>query len=104
MANKAGGGPRSKNVRNVKAPKIEPRVNGVDVNSLGKQKTFKSYDFARPTKGYTASVGPTNNQIQGPGAGRDVHRSGSQQGLKPAPGNGTGRDILSEFSPKEGTK
>ena len=80
---RSGGGITGKNVRNVTASKAEPKSKGVDISTLGRQQTAKGYNFARDTKGYNPK-GPTSMSATGPGAGRDVHKSGSQHGLTPA--------------------
>jgi hypothetical protein len=52
-------------------------------------------------RGYNAPVGPTNLAQQGPGAGREVMKSGQQSQHGPVAGTNkpAGRDILSSYGP-----
>jgi len=89
MSHKAGGGLHSKNTRHIPQPKTEPKAHAVSLaavsrlgNKIGTHITRhgevanRTPDLQRG-KGYATPVGPTNNLISGPGAGRDIHRSGS---------------------------
>lgn len=82
--NKAGGG----KVVNTKAPKAEPKPSAMSlaaVRQIGQSLAFKP-DPLIAGKGYSTPVGPTNMMAQGPGAGREIHPCGSQQGPKASGG------------------
>ena len=110
---RAGGGIASKNVRHVSAPKSEPRAHdrnpgavaqygamvGNHATHQGKSTPYRGDpDFTR--SGYSPPQGPTSFSNVGPGGGRKIYGSGSQQqygsGGPPKP---AGRDILSEYGP-----
>jgi hypothetical protein len=109
MAKPAGQGPQ----RHITAPKREPiahRVREGGVGQLGQKQGSHSTD-GRETPyrgeklyggaGYNNPVGPTNMALSGPGAGRDVHKSGSQdQYGSGGPQKPAGRDILGAFGPE----
>jgi hypothetical protein len=97
-----GGGIASRNVRNVTAPKVEPKpharnpgrvgqwgqMQGDHVTTLGGGQT--SYrgepDFTR--RGYATPVGPTDNvKAVGVGGGRTIYQSGTQCQTGTNPGN-----------------
>ena len=110
---KPGGGIASRNVRNVTAPKAEPKPHaknpgrvaqyGQMVGNLITHSGSTNYrgepDWARK-QGYAPPQGPTSFSNVGPGAGRTIYKTGQQQQYgsggaeKPA-----GRDILSSFGP-----
>lgn len=69
------------NLKSTSNPKREPKPEGVDVSTLGRNQTYNGYTFAERGAGYSNPVGPVDNMGVGPGANRDVHRSGSQHGL-----------------------
>ena len=110
---RAGGGIASKNVRHVSAPKSEPRAHARNPGAVaqygahpGSHVTDRSEstryrgepDFTR--SGYSPPQGPTSFSNVGPGGGRKIYGSGSQQqygsGGPPKP---AGRDILTEYGP-----
>jgi hypothetical protein len=85
-----GGGLHSRNVRHSTAPKVEPKSRahnpatvaqvGAHVGAHITNKSDTGYrgdpDFTRG--GYSNPVGPTNMALSGPGAGREILRSGQQ--------------------------
>jgi hypothetical protein len=98
---KPGGGLHSRNVRHSTAPKVEPRPHarnpatvaqygalvGNHATHQGKLTPYRGEpDFTRA--GYSPPQGPTNMALSGPGAGREVMRSGGQGTHgQPAAGN-----------------
>jgi hypothetical protein len=81
-AAKSGGGINSRVVKHTSNPKQEPVAHAVSVgavsrlgNMVGEGTPFKPL-YSGP--GYSKPVGPTNNMGVGPGANREVMRSGSQ--------------------------
>jgi hypothetical protein len=100
---KPGGGLHSRNVRHTTAPKVEPRARQIREPAVaqiggnyGDHVTRGDSSGWRPGplyggKGYNNPVGPTNMALSGPGAGREVMRSGGQgchgevAGTRPAP-------------------
>ena len=112
---KGNQGISSKNVRHTTAPKVEPkpyakRPAGVSqlgysvgdhVTHRGQSTGYKGESMERG-RGYAPPQGPTNMALSGPGAGREVLRSGGQAMHGAAnPGNAPvkNRDILREFGP-----
>ena len=89
---KPAGGIASRNVANVRAPKVEPRPNKMNVKgvsqigqALGNHITEASKvlkGVAKPVydgRGYAPPVGPTDNvSAVGVGGGRNIYRSGFQ--------------------------
>jgi hypothetical protein len=87
-----GGGLHSRNVRHSTAPKVEPKAYGRNpgavaqygnhpgnhVTSYGGSKTSYKGEPDTMKRGYQNPVGPTNMALSGPGAGREVMRSGGQ--------------------------
>ena len=111
MSHCAGGGIAGKNVRQVRAPKVEPTARGanpVAVDQFGQALAHKADPlFGR---GYNPPHGPTDNVAAvGVGGGRTVMRSGTQATHGPVnpgssaqapdpPATGThGRDILGGY-------
>jgi hypothetical protein len=111
----SGGGYGSRNVRHTTAPKVEPkpyakRPAGVSqlgysvgdhVTHKGQSTGYKGEAMDRG-RGYAPPQGPTNMALSGPGAGREVKRSGGQGTYGATnPGNAPAknRDILREFGP-----
>jgi hypothetical protein len=103
-----GGGIQSNKLVNVGVKAGPPRTNIVSpasASQLGRSVAFKR----DPLPIGTASQVPLGNQLAtnvgkgGPGAGRDVHRSGSQGQHGPAVSGHSPerRDILSEFGPEK---
>jgi hypothetical protein len=108
----SGGGYGSRTVKHVTAPKVEPRSKRVREPAVaqiggnyGDHTTNTGETGWRPGplyggKGYNNPVGPTNMALAGPGAGRDIHKSGSQQQYgSGGPAKPSGRDILGDFGP-----
>ena len=87
---KPGGGSHSRNVCHTTAPKVEPRSHRVREpaaaqigGNYGDHVTRGGSTGWRPGSiyggaGYSNPVGPTNMAVSGPGAGREVMRSGGQ--------------------------
>jgi hypothetical protein len=86
-----GGGLHSRNVRHSTAPKVEPRAHAKNpggVSQFGEAIGNKITHVAGNTpyrgdpinagRGYQNPVAPTNMALSGPGAGREVMRSGGQ--------------------------
>jgi hypothetical protein len=105
MAHRPAGGIEGKNVRNVRAPKVEPTARGANpasVSQFGEALAHKADPLF--TRGYNPPHGPTDNVAAvGVGGGRTVMRSGSQathgevaRREGPAP---PVRDTLAEFGP-----
>ena len=104
----SGGGYGSRNVRHVTAPKVEPRSKRIREPAVaqiggnyGDHVTRAGSTGWRPGSiyggaGYNNPVGPTNMALSGPGAGRQVMRSGSQSQHGDVAGTRRpqGRDIL----------
>jgi len=83
---KSGGGIGMRHVTHVTAPKTEPRSHSVDpgrASQIGQSTAFAKAPLYGG-RGYSPPVGPTNNLAQGPGAGREVLRSGSQSAVPAA--------------------
>src|SRR6516165_5298217 len=91
MGHKPGGGLHSRNVRHTTAPKVEPRAYARNPGAAGQYGQAQGSHVTRgeeskyrgepdPTmrRGYNNPVGPTNMALSGPGAGREVLRSGGQ--------------------------
>jgi len=111
-----GGGIASRNVKHVTAPKVEPRAyarNPAAVSQYGNlvgdhvtragESGYRGESDPTMRRGYNAPVGPTNMALSGPGAGREVMRSGGQ-GTHGATNSGNApaknRDILSSYGPE----
>ena len=105
MASKAGGGPQSNKVVRSSAPKTEPRAHAVSetaVSRLGNMVGNHADKGTVPSKavplyegrGYSEPRGPTNMLAEGPGAGRTIHKCGSQSALPAATPMPKGRGIL----------
>jgi hypothetical protein len=87
----SGGGYGSRNVKDVRAPKAEPRPRAVHPGGVGQlgqsqgthvtrgqESNYRGDPFYRG-KGYATPVGPTDNVAAcGVGGGRKVYASGSQ--------------------------
>src|SRR5262249_23597586 len=90
----AGGGLGMNKVVHREAPKAEPKPHAINPGGaaqLGSQALAPKY--ATPLqagRGYSPPVGPSSNMGQGPGANRQVMRSGSQ-GTHGAPVQGETR-------------
>src|SRR6516225_6699403 len=91
MGHKPGGGSASRNVRNVSAPKVEPKPHarnpgrvaqygalvGNHATHQGKSTPYRGEpDFTR--SGYSPPVGPTSFSNVGPGGGRTIYEHGTQ--------------------------
>jgi hypothetical protein len=115
MGHKPGGGIASRNVRNVSAPKTEPRPHarnpahvaqwgaavGNHATHQGKSTPYKGDpDFTRA--GYSPPVGPTSFSNVGVGGGRTIYKTGTQETHGRAnPGSPQPQqdDILNQFGP-----
>jgi hypothetical protein len=113
--NQKGGGYGSRQHREVRAPKVEPRPRAVHPGGVGQlgnkqgdhitrggSSGYRGDPFYRG-KGYATPQGPTDNVAAvGCGGGRKVYASGSQ-GMtgNVAPGNPPAQrgDILSQYGP-----
>jgi len=86
------GGLHSRNVRHSTAPKSEPKAYGRNPAAVaqygahvgdhattlgGKDSRYRGESDAR-TKGYNAPKGPSNMALSGPGAGREIYKTGTQ--------------------------
>lgn len=95
----SGGGAKSSVVSHVKSGKSEPishRGNPAGVAQQGLALQFKREPITSG-RGYEPPKGVAPNTSVGPGAGRTIHRAGSQQPT-PAPRDmPSGRDTLSEY-------
>jgi hypothetical protein len=115
MSHKPGGGLHSRVVKHSTNPKVEPRAYARNPGAVGQYGAIQGSHVTRgrdspyrgepdPTmrRGYNNPVGPTNMALSGPGAGREVMRSGGQGTHGPvAPGNAPAKnkDILSSYGP-----
>jgi len=109
----SGGGYGSRNVKHVSAAKVEPRARQIREPAVAQ--IGGSYgDHVTNTKGpgtgwrpgplyggagYSNPVGPTNMALSGPGAGREILRSGGQ-GTHGSVNPGSPRPKTSRSSPK----
>jgi hypothetical protein len=116
MSHKPGGGLHSKVVKHSTNPKVEPRAYARNPGAAGQYGQSQGSHVTRgeeskyrgepdPTmrRGYNNPVGPTNMALSGPGAGREVLRSGGQGthgGTNPGSPRPAGRDILSSYGPE----
>jgi hypothetical protein len=91
MRGSGGGGYGSRNVKHVTASKVEPRAHAINPSWVAQRgalvgnhatNTRGSTDYTGAERslgrGYNNPVGPTNMALSGPGAGREVMRSGGQ--------------------------
>jgi hypothetical protein len=113
MANKQSGGQQSGSgggarCSHVSAPKREPIAHAVSpgrTSTIGQSVFFNKGPIYSGPGNYVAPVGPSTHMGQGPGANREVMRSGSQGQYGSAAG-GTARsstpDIFTSFSGKRG--
>jgi hypothetical protein len=102
MKIKSGGGLNSNKTVQSKQRKSEPvshkgNVAGVAQQGLALQ--FKRQPITSG-KGYEPPKGIAPNTQVGPGAGRTIHRSGSQSATPPAKPMPEGRNILAEYGPE----
>jgi hypothetical protein len=110
-----GGGIASRVVKHSTNPKVEPRAYARNPGAAGQYGQAQGSHVTRGQesnyrgepdtmrRGYQNPVGPTSMALSGPGAGRDVHRSGSQQRWgNVAAGNAPARtrDTLAEYGPE----
>jgi hypothetical protein len=81
-----GGGLGMNKVVTGKSPKVEPRSQAIRPAGVAQIGLAVDPKAVAPIRGgrTLGPVGPTNNMVAGPGAGRTVHKSGSQHGLTPA--------------------
>jgi hypothetical protein len=96
MSHRPAGGLKSRNVKNVSAPKAEPRPNKMNVkgvSQIGQAIGNHATEGKRILKnvpqrvydghGYSPPVGPTDNVAAvGVGGGRKIYSKGSQGGLQ----------------------
>jgi len=104
----SGGGYNSKVVKHDRKGKAEPithKGNPAGVADQGLSVAYKKQEIrGGPNTGYQP-YGPKDHTMQGPGTGREIHRSGGQglyssSGKKmpmPSEPMPVGRDILSEY-------
>jgi hypothetical protein len=102
-------------VKHSTAPKSEPRAYARNPGAAGQYGQLQGSHVTRgdesgyrgepdplTRRGYNNPVGPTSMALSGPGAGREVMRSGGQ-GCHGTPAQGNppaqGRDTLSEYGP-----
>ena len=89
------GGISSKNTHHFQDRKSEPTAHAIRpsaASQIGIKTAYPKDELVRGS-GYATPVGPTQS-VAGPGGGRDLHPSGSQQGLKPAQPLEPGRDLF----------
>jgi hypothetical protein len=112
---KPAGGLHSRQVRHTTAPKVEPRARAINpsaVNQLGNfvgdhvthrgdSTGYRGEPLVRGS-GYNNPVGPSSMALSGPGAGREVMKSGQQSQHGGVAGSRApqGRDILGSFGPE----
>jgi hypothetical protein len=113
MSHKPGGGLHSKVVKHTSNPKSEPRANAKNpggVSQFGQaqgnhitragQSNYRG-DPVDIGRGYQNPVGPTSMALSGPGSGRKIYGSGSQQQYgSGGTATSAGREILSSFGPE----
>src|SRR6266567_6506126 len=90
---KSGGGLTMSKTVHKPQPKVEPKPHKVNVKAverLGAHDKRSAVEKLYDGPGYKTPVGPTNNLIEGPGAGRDTSHCGSQ-GLHGSPAYGEGQ-------------
>ena len=87
---RSGGGLNSNKVKHIAAPKAEPSSKAVNVHAVhdlgamkgnhvtGKGKINVKKEELYKGSGYCPPQGPTELKVVGPGAGRTIHRAGSQ--------------------------
>jgi hypothetical protein len=108
-------GIRGKNVRHVTAPKVEPRAHARNPAAVGQYGQLQGSHVTRGResnyrgepdtmrRGYRNPIGPTSMALSGPGAGREVLRSGGQgtHGAVNAgnPRSSPDRHIISSYGP-----
>src|SRR6516164_11573146 len=109
-----GGGLHSRVVKHSSNPKVEPKPHarnpatvaqygalvGNHATHQGKSTPYRGEpDFTRA--GYSPPQGPTSFSNIGPGGGRKIYGSGSQQQYgSGGPAKPSGRDILSDYGPE----
>jgi hypothetical protein len=99
MKSGGGGGYGSRPVSHSHQGKSEPishKGNPAGVGQIGLQHAFKPEPVTKG-RGYEPLKGVADNTKVGPGAGRTIYRSGSQQPTPPAREMPKGRDTLAEF-------
>jgi hypothetical protein len=88
MSHKPAGGPHSKNVRHVDAPKVEPRTRVTSpaaARQIGGALAYPREEIEKAGRG-SSPVGPTDNvKAVGVGGGRTIHPSGGQHCLAKTP-------------------
>jgi hypothetical protein len=99
MVKLSGGGINSNKVAQSKQGKAEPishKGSPAGVAQIGLQHAFKPEPMIQG-KGYEPPKDIADNTKVGPGQGRTIYRSGSQQPTPPAREMPKGRDTLAEF-------
>lgn len=98
----SGGGIQSNKFSTTRAGKQEPisrSVNPAGVSQAGVSTAFKKEPMIRG-KGYSAPTGVTDPCKIGPGAGRQIYKSGSQQRAPTVGPMEPTRDTLREYGPE----
>jgi hypothetical protein len=97
-----GGGYGSRKVSHSREGKQEPKARAVSPAAVAQQGAatqFRKEELYRG-KGYQTPKGVTDPTKVGPGAGRTIHRSGSQSATPPAREMPEGRNTLAEYGPE----
>ena len=100
MSHRPGGGYDSNKHIEKPQPHTRPKSQAVNPKAVAQIGAATAYTKDTFFQGRTLKpVGPTDNQIEGPGSGRQVHAHGSQSGLvtRQMP---EGVDILGSFGPE----
>jgi hypothetical protein len=94
MANRTGGGINSRVVSEVNAPKREPHVDNISPNrpsQIGMSVHYVKSDLYQSS---TTPKGPSHLMTVGPGAGRQILKSGSQSRTPSPTPMGKGRSLF----------
>jgi hypothetical protein len=90
MGHRPGGGLHSRVVRHTTAPKVEPKAYGRNPAAVGQYGEMQGNHVTSTVntnyrgdpdtmrRGYQNPVGPSSMALSGPGAGREVMKSGAQ--------------------------
>jgi hypothetical protein len=85
---KPGGGLHSNKTVHKPQPRVRAvadKVNVAAASQMGVKVAFVKEPLLQRGAGYNPPRGPTNNLVEGPGAGREIHPSGSQHSLNKNP-------------------
>jgi hypothetical protein len=97
---KTGPGGAGRHVTHSQCPKVEPVPSAINIGAVSRLGSMQGvgtpYKPLFEGRGYSTPVGPTSNMGVGPGANRDVHRSGSQ-GQHGAPARGNPRELSTDI-------